>query len=298
MGSMAAIHFGEPLTKQEVQDLVASLDFSRDNRAGFDKHIHRVSRIPNRNGETVGVTIRIARVVEGIADVLGDVLSEEKSILILGRPGQGKTTLLRDISRFISITLESRCIICDTSSEIGGDGDIPHPAVGRSRRYQVDDRKNQYNIMLEIVKNHTPDVIIIDELGDANECKSAKAIAQRGVKLIATAHGSLHAVLANPDLNSLIGGLQAVILGDSLARTLDRDRKTRIERAGKPTCDVIIELLGKTRWVIHRNAMATIDKMLANEKYLQEVRWIDDDSGRLMGRFEMSGGRSQDQVRL
>ncbi|KAJ3340253.1 Uncharacterized protein HDU93_007215 [Gonapodya sp. JEL0774] len=296
LGSTSAVQIGEPLSKTEVRGLVESLKFGRDNRAGLDKHIHRISRIPNKNGETVGITIRIARVVQGIANALGDVFADGKSILILGLPGQGKTTLLRDISRFLSVTLSKRCVICDTSCEIGGDGDIPHPAIGKSRRFQVDDQRNQHNIMLEIVKNHTPDVIIIDELGDRNECTSAKAIAQRGVQLIATAHGSISSLLSNPDLNGLVGGLQSVILGDDKAKMLRTDRKTRSERAGKPTCDTIIELQGKTEWAIYRNVTSTVDKMLAQEKHLKELRWIDGRTGKLMGRFEMEGGRFRGDI--
>ncbi|KAI9002524.1 hypothetical protein DFJ74DRAFT_695931 [Hyaloraphidium curvatum] len=293
------IRFGTVLTREDVAATVASMRFSSDNRAGIDRHIHRVSRIPNKEGLTVGVTIRIARVVEGVADALGDVLNEGKSVLILGRPGQGKTTLLRDICRFVSTVLRKRSMIVDTSCEIGGDGDVPHPAVGQCRRFQVRDRRNQYNIMLEAVKNHTPDVVVIDELGDRQECTSAKAISQRGVQLVATAHGSLGSVLSNPDLSGLVGGLQAVIHGDASASRLGLGKKTQVERAGRPTCDIVIELHGRTEWVVYRDVADAVDRMLAGERYGRERRWMDAATGRLMARFEMVDGRAErDEIRL
>ncbi|KXS11117.1 hypothetical protein M427DRAFT_138648 [Gonapodya prolifera JEL478] len=285
------VMFGQPLTVDTLNDIANPLRFGSDNRAGVDGTLHRFSRLLSKNGDLVGLTIRIARVVQGVADLLTDVLSSGESLLILGVPGRGKTTMIRDIARYLSVTLKRRTVIVDTSCEIGGDGNVSHPAVGCARRFQVRDRKDQYNNMLEVVKNHNPQSLVIDELGDARECSSSKAIAQRGVQLIATAHGSLAGLLGNPDLVGLVGGTQAVIIGDSAQKTLQRDRKTQIERAGKPTFTIIIELLGRYEWIIHRRVADTVDNMLAGRKSLVEKRWLNEQTNHLMGMFEYSDCR-------
>jgi stage III sporulation protein SpoIIIAA len=223
--------FPEPVSREDIEHVVARVGtFTDDNRAGIERTLHRISAIRNRQDRIVGLTCRIGRCVYGTVDIIRDIVETGKSILLLGRPGIGKTTKLREIARVLADELDKRVVIVDTSNEIGGDGDIPHPGIGRARRMQVRRPNLQHAVMIEAVENHMPEVIVIDEIGTEAEAVAARTIAERGVQLIGTAHGnSLDNLLVNPTLCDLVGGIQAVTLGDDEAR-LRGTQKTVLER--------------------------------------------------------------------
>jgi len=215
-------------------------EFDADNRAGIERTLHRISAIRNRRGNIVGLTLRVGRAVYGTVDIIQDIIESGKSVLILGRPGVGKTTLLREAARILAEN--KRVVIVDTSNEIGGDGDVPHPAVGKARRMQVREPMLQHEVMIEAVENHNPEVIVIDEIGRELEALAARTIAERGVQLIGTAHGqTLDNLLLNPTLSDLVGGIEAVTLSDEEARRRGT-QKTVLERRAPPTFDVLIEI--------------------------------------------------------
>ncbi|WP_333889070.1 AAA family ATPase, partial [Caldilinea sp.] len=179
----------QEVTHEDLRMVVERVgDFGADNRAGIERTLHRISAIRNRKGDVIGLTCRVGRAVYGAIEIIKDIVNSERSILLLGRPGVGKTTLLREAARLRSEV--KRVVIVDTSNEIAGDGDIPHPAIGRSRRMQVPDPSLQHELMIEAVENHMPEVIIIDEIGREQEAIAARTIAERGVQLIGTAHGN------------------------------------------------------------------------------------------------------------
>ena len=147
-------------------------EFDADNRAGIERTLHRISAIRNRRVAVVGLTLRVGRAVYGTVDIIQDIIESGKSVLILGRPGVGKTTLLREAARILAES--KRVVIVDTSNEIGGDGDVPHPAVGKARRMQVREPMLQHEVMIEAVENHNPEVIVIDEIGrELEACRGA-----------------------------------------------------------------------------------------------------------------------------
>jgi len=229
------------VTREDIQHVVERVgEFDADNRAGIARTLHRIAAIRNRKGDIVGLTCRVGRAVYGTIAIIQDIIESGKSILLLGRPGVGKTTMLREAARVLAET--KRVIIVDTSNEIGGDGDIPHPAVGRARRMQVEMPSLQHEVMIEAVENHNPEVIIIDEIGRELEALAARTIAERGVQLIATAHGNtLDNLLLNPTLSDLVGGIESVTLSDEEARRRGT-QKTILERRAPPTFDVLIEI--------------------------------------------------------
>jgi len=223
--------------------------FRSDNRAGIEGTLHRISAIRNRYQDLVGVTLRVGRHLAGVADSLQPTLAREESLLILGPPGSGKTTLLRDLTRIASTDLRRRVVVVDTSNEIGGDGNVPHPAIGTARRIQVPDRADQHRLLLEAVQNHTPEVVIIDEIGTKAEAESAASIAERGVQLIATAHGHrLLNLVKNAELNLLVGGVHTVTHGEAtmavagIVGARSAGRASTQERIKDPTFNVVIEL--------------------------------------------------------
>jgi stage III sporulation protein SpoIIIAA len=246
--------------------------FGKDNRAGIERTLHRISAIRNRTGKVVGLTCRIGRAVYGTIDIIQDVVESGRSILMLGRPGRGKTTKLREVARVLSEELKKRVVIVDTSNEIAGDGDIPHPAIGRARRMQVGEPSQQHAVMIEAVENHMPEVIVIDEIGTEQEAFAARTIAERGVQLVGTAHGnSLENLMMNPTLSDLIGGIQAVTLSDEEAKRRGT-QKTVLERKAPPTFDVMIEIIDVDKLAIHHDVMATVDRMLRGQQPRPEIR--------------------------
>jgi len=251
--------------------------FGDDNRAGIERTLHRISAIRNRNGKIVGLTCRIGRAVYGTIEIIDDFVETGKSILIMGRPGIGKTTMLREAARVLADDMGKRVVVVDTSNEIAGDGDIPHPAIGKARRMQVRTPSLQHEVMIEAVENHMPQVIVIDEIGTELEAQAARTIAERGVQLIGTAHGNnLDNLMLNPTLSDLIGGIQSVTLGDEEARRR-RTQKSVLERKAPPTFDVIIEIQDRERVMVHSDVAETVDAMLRGDPVAPELRWRDEE---------------------
>src|SRR5512133_3343277 len=239
--------------------------FGDDNRAGIERTLHRISAIRNRSGKVIGLTCRVGRAVFGTIAVISDIVESGKSILLLGRPGVGKTTMLREVARVLAEEFRKRVVIVDTSNEIAGDGDIPHPAIGRARRMQVVTPDLQHAVMIEAVENHMPEVIVIDEIGTEAETAAARTIAERGVQLVGTAHGNdLENLLSNPTLMDLVGGVHAVTLGDEEAKRRGT-QKTVLERKAPPTFDTVIEIEGKDRLAIHHDTALCVDRLLRGE---------------------------------
>ncbi len=251
--------------------------FGDDNRAGIERTLHRISAIRNRSGKIVGLTCRIGRAVYGTIEIIDDFVETGKSILIMGRPGIGKTTMLREAARVLADDMGKRVVVVDTSNEIAGDGDIPHPAIGKARRMQVRTPSLQHEVMIEAVENHMPQVIVIDEIGTELEAAAARTIAERGVQLIGTAHGNnLDNLMLNPTLSDLIGGIQSVTLGDEEARRR-RTQKSVLERKAPPTFDVIIEIQDRERVMVHSDVADTVDAMLRGDPVAPELRWRDEE---------------------
>ena len=256
-------------------------DFTTDNRAGVERTLHRISCVRNRRGEIVGLTCRVGRTITGTIDLIRDFVESKKSILLLGPPGVGKTTKLREMARVLADDLNKRVIVIDTSNEIAGDGDIPHPGIGRSRRMQVSKPELQHAVMIEAVENHTPEVIIIDEIGTELEAAAARTIAERGVQLIGTAHGNaIENLLKNPTLSDLIGGIQTVTLGDEEARKRGT-QKTILERAAEPTFQIAIEILDHQRLAIHKDVASAVDNLLRGRALFPEIRKLDRETGKV-----------------
>jgi stage III sporulation protein SpoIIIAA len=245
-----------------------------DNRAGIEKTLHRISSLRNRQGSVIGLTCRIGRAFFGTVSIIRDLLENKKSILLLGRPGVGKTTAIREIARVLSDGMKKRVIIIDTSNEIAGDGDLPHPSIGKARRMQVSSPQNQHQVMIEAVENHMPEIIIIDEIGTELEAAAARTIAERGVQLVGTAHGNaLENLIKNPTITDLIGGIQYVTLGDEEARRRGSS-KSILERKAPPTFEVAVEIHDAKTWIIHENIEQSVDLLLQGQTLpLQERRW-------------------------
>ncbi len=262
-----------PITNDDLDYVTEKIGmFGKDNRAGIERTLHRISCIRNRQGKVVGLTCRVGRAVYGTIDIIQDIVEAGKSILILGRPGRGKTTKLREMARILSEDLKKRVVIVDTSNEIGGDGDIPHPAIGRARRMQVTTPDQQHYVMIEAVENHMPEVIVIDEIGTEQEAFAARTIAERGVQLIGTAHGNtLENLMMNPTLSDLVGGIQPVTLSDDEARRRGT-QKTVLERKAPPTFDVIIEIVEVDELALHLDVQKTVDRMLRGGVPRPEIR--------------------------
>ncbi|HVT19040.1 MAG TPA: R3H domain-containing nucleic acid-binding protein [Thermoanaerobaculia bacterium] len=263
----------EPVTRQDITYVVDRVGhFGADNRAGIERTLHRISALRNRRGEVIGLTCRIGRAVYGTVDILRDVIEAGDSILLLGRPGVGKTTLLREAARVLADELGKRVIVVDTSNEIAGDGDIPHPGIGGARRMQVPSPDHQHAVMIEAVENHMPQVIVIDEIGTTAEAMAARTIAERGVQLVATAHGnSLENLLQNPTLSDLVGGIHAVTLSDEEARRRGT-QKTVLERKAPPTFSVLIEIQDQDRLAVHHDVAEVVDRFLRDVPPRPELR--------------------------
>ena len=246
--------------------------FSNENRAGIDRTLHRISCIRNRQFLINGLTCRIGRSIFGTVSVIQDLLEAEKSILILGKPGVGKTTIIREIARVLADELEKRVVIIDTSNEIAGDSDVPHFGIGRARRMQVPKTELQHHVMIEAVENHMPQVIIIDEIGTEFEVLAAQTIAEKGVQLVGTTHGNcLENLIKNPPLSNLIGGIQYVTLSDEEAKRRGT-QKSILERKAYPAFEIIIEINGPDLWTIHEDVATAADSFLRGEFLPSQIR--------------------------
>jgi stage III sporulation protein SpoIIIAA len=270
------------VTLEDINHVVKNVGyFTGDNRAGIPRTLHRISCIRNRQGEIVGLTCRVGKVVTGTIESIRDLVESGTSVLLLGRPGVGKTTKLREIARLLADQVRKRVVIVDTSNEIAGDGDIPHPAVGRARRMQVPSPELQKAVMIEAVENHTPEVIVVDEIGTEEEALAARTIAERGVILIATAHGStLESLIKNPMLADLVGGIQSVTLGDEEAKRRST-QKTVLEREKKPTFDIAIEIRDRHTMAVYPDVGEAVDHLLRGWTLFPEVRKVDAETGTL-----------------
>ena len=264
------------ISREIIDDVVSRVgEFDGDNRAGIERTLHRISAIRNKKEGVIGLTLRVGRAVFGTTDIIEDLIKSEKSILLLGKPGIGKTTMLREAARIRAEN--SRVVIVDTSNEIGGDGDVPHPAIGRARRMQVSNPSLQHEVMIEAVENHNPEVIVIDEIGRELEALAARTIAERGVQLIATAHGrTLENLLLNPTLSDLVGGIESVTLSDEEARRRGT-QKTVLERRSPPTFDVLVEIQDRNQLVIHQDVAAAVDALVRGYPLEPEIRTRDED---------------------
>ncbi len=261
------------VTPEDIAYVMSRIgQFGGDNRAGIERTLHRISALRNRAGKVVGLTLRVGRAVYGTVDIIRDVIEAGKSILLVGRPGVGKTTLLREAARVLADELGKRVVVVDTSNEIAGDGDIPHPGIGRARRMQVQTPALQHAVMIEAVENHMPEVIVIDEIGTEQEAGAARTIAERGVQLIATAHGnSLENLMLNPTLSDLVGGIQTVTLSDEEARRRGT-QKSVLERKAPPTFQVLVEIQAYQRMAIYPDVAQTVDAILLGVPVAPEIR--------------------------
>jgi len=266
------------VSEADIEYVVGHIgEFGDDNRAGIERTLHRISCVRNRRGRIVGLTCRVGRAVYGTIRIIEDLVKTGKSILLLGRPGVGKTTMLREVARVVADDLNKRVIIVDTSNEIAGDGDIPHPAIGKARRMQVATPALQHAVMIEAVENHMPEVIVIDEIGTELEAAAARTIAERGVQLVATAHGNeLQNLMMNPTLSDLIGGIQSVTLSDEEARRRGT-QKSVLERRAPPTFDVLVEIQSWDRVAIHGDVARIVDAILRGYEEPAEVRELDEE---------------------
>lgn len=274
-----AIALGDaPVERQDLAGVLERIGrFGEDNRAGIERTLHRISAIRNRTGEVVGLTCRVGRAVFGTVTMVRDLLDTGESLLLMGRPGVGKTTALREIARVLADDLLRRVVVIDTSNEIAGDGDIPHPAIGRARRMQVARPELQHHVMIEAVENHMPEVIVIDEIGTELEAQAARTIAERGVMLVATAHGNeLANLIKNPTLSDLVGGIQSVTLGDEEARRR-HSQKTVLERAAEPTFPLAVEMHSRHRWLVHQEVASTVDHLLRGQAARPQIREVGPD---------------------
>jgi len=265
----------KPISREDLAHVLAQVGtVSEDNRAGIERTLHRVSAIRNRQGKVVGLTLRVGRAIFGTIDMLKDLIASGLNILLLGRPGVGKTTKLREVARVLADDLGKRVMVVDTSNEIGGDGDIPHPGIGGARRMQVSRPDKQHDVMIEAVENHMPEAIIVDEIGTSAEASAARTIAERGVQLVATAHGNtLENLVLNPTLSDLVGGVHTVTLSDEEARRR-HTQKTINERRAPPTFDVVVEMVSRDEVLVHRDTAQSVDRLLAGENVGGERRQL------------------------
>jgi stage III sporulation protein SpoIIIAA len=266
------------VSQSDIDYVVSRIgQFTGDNRAGINHTLHRISAIRNRNGYIIGLTCRVGRAVFGTVGMIQDLIESGKNVLLLGRPGIGKTTMLREVARVLADDFKKRVIVIDTSNEIAGDGDIPHPAIGHARRMQVAAPAEQHAVMIEAVENHMPEVIIIDEIGTELEAQAARTIAERGVQLVGTAHGNtLENLIMNPTLSDLIGGVQTVTLGDEEARRR-HTQKSILERKAPPTFDMVVEIVDYYKVTVHPDVTEAVDALLHGQPPKAEVRWMNED---------------------
>lgn len=271
-----------PVAREDLEHVLAQVGPpGDDNRAGIERTLHRVSAIRNRKGKVVGLTLRVGRAIFGTIDMLKDLIGSGRNILLLGRPGVGKTTKLREVARVLADDLRKRVMVVDTSNEIGGDGDVPHPGIGGARRMQVSRPDRQHDVMIEAVENHMPEAIIVDEIGTSAEAAAARTIAERGVQLVATAHGNtLENLVLNPTLSDLVGGVHTVTLSDEEARRR-HTQKTISERKAPPTFDIVVEMVSRDEVLVHPDTAESVDRLLAGQAVGGERRKQDAASGQV-----------------
>jgi len=267
----------QEVVEPDIEYVVSRISsFGDDNRSGIERTLHRISAIRNRKGRIVGLTCRVGRAIFGTIKIIEDFVQSGKSALLLGRPGVGKTTMLREVARVLADDMGKRVIIVDTSNEIAGDGDIPHPAIGHARRMQVTTPTRQHAVMIEAVENHMPEVIVIDEIGTELEAQAARTIAERGVQLVGTAHGNtLENLMMNPTLSDLIGGIQTVTLGDEEAKRRGT-QKSILERMSLPTFNIVVEIQDWDKVAIHPDVGEAVDAILRGQPPATEIRWLDE----------------------
>ena len=267
----------QDVTELDLEYVVSRISsFGDDNRAGIERTLHRISAIRNRKGTIVGLTCRVGRAVYGTIKIIQDLVESGKSVLLMGRPGVGKTTMLREVARVLADDVHKRVVIVDTSNEIAGDGDIPHPGIGHARRMQVPTPSLQHAVMIEAVENHMPQVIVIDEIGTELEARAARTIAERGVQLIGTAHGNtLENLIINPTLADLIGGIQTVTLSDEEAKRRGT-QKSILERMSPPTFNIVVEIQDRDKVAIHPDVAEAVDSILRGHPLETEIRWMDE----------------------
>lgn len=278
MGNGKIVYLGsDTVVSDDIEFIVGKIpDFTSDNRSGIAGTLHRISAIRNRQGKIIGLTMRIGRVITGTIACIKDFVMQNKSILFLGRPGVGKTTKLREISRLVADEIGKRVVVVDTSNEIAGDGDVAHPAIGKARRMQVSSPEFQKDVMIEAVENHTPEVIVVDEIGTELEAAAARTIAERGVMLIATAHGNtLENIIKNPQMSDLVGGVSSVTLGDDEAKHRGC-QKTVLEREKQPTFDIVIEIIDRNTLAVYKNTAEAVDYILRSWPITPEIRKVDE----------------------
>jgi len=277
IGNGKIVYLGnDTVVSDDINYIVEKIpEFTSDNRSGIAGTLHRISAIRNRQGKIIGLTMRIGRVITGTIACIKDFVMQNKSILFLGRPGVGKTTKLREISRLVADELGKRVVVVDTSNEIAGDGDVAHPAIGKARRMQVPQPEFQKDVMIEAVENHTPEVIVVDEIGTELEAQAARTIAERGVMLIATAHGNtLENIIKNPAMSDLVGGVSSVTLGDDEAKHRGC-QKTVLEREKQPTFDIVIEIIDRNTLAVYKNTAEAVDYILRGWPITPEIRKVD-----------------------
>jgi stage III sporulation protein SpoIIIAA len=267
----------QDVTELDLEYVVSRISsFGEDNRAGIERTLHRISAIRNRKGTIVGLTCRVGRAIYGTIKIIEDLVESGKSVLLMGRPGVGKTTMLREVARVLADDVHKRVVIVDTSNEIAGDGDIPHPGIGHARRMQVPSPALQHAVMIEAVENHMPQVIVIDEIGTELEARAARTIAERGVQLIGTAHGNtLENLIINPTLADLIGGIQTVTLSDEEAKRRGT-QKSILERMAPPTFSIVVEIQERDKVAIHPDVSEAVDSILRGYPLETEIRWMDE----------------------
>ncbi|KAG2447382.1 hypothetical protein HYH02_007710 [Chlamydomonas schloesseri] len=275
--------------------------FGSDNRCCVPGSLHRISAMRDNAGRIYGLTYRVGRHTPGDALLLADLLAglatgEHRvvatpadaaaagasagaaaadgrpvmrplempgSLLLVGRPGSGKTTVLRDVARLLADDLDRRVVVVDTSNEIAGDDRTPHPCIGSARRMMVPQRELLWRVMLEAVQNHGPEVLVVDELSTAREVAAARSIAQRGVMLVATTHGtSLKSLLRNHVFAPLLGGIETTVVTDLTARETNSGSKTRLERRDMPTFAAVVEINNGGRLLVHPDAAESVDLLL------------------------------------
>ena len=278
MGNGKIVYLGSDTVVSDDLEFITDKipEFTNDNRSGIAGTLHRISAIRNRQGKIIGLTMRIGRVITGTIACIKDFVMQNKSILFLGRPGVGKTTKLREISRLVADELGKRVVVVDTSNEIAGDGDVAHPAIGKARRMQVSQPEFQKDVMIEAVENHTPEVIVVDEIGTELEAQAARTIAERGVMLIATAHGNtLENIIKNPSMSDLVGGVSSVTLGDDEAKHRG-SQKTVLEREKQPTFDIVIEIIDRNTLAVYKNTAEAVDYILRGWPITPEIRKVDE----------------------